>query len=66
MIKLYTIGCPKCSILEKKLDAANVNYEKVTDKDIMIEKGFDVLPILEIDGTIYNFEEACDWLGVIR
>ena len=43
MIKLYTIGCPKCSILEKKLDAAHVNYEKVTDKDIMIEKGFDVL-----------------------
>lgn len=66
MIKLYTIGCPKCSILEKKLDAANVNYEKVTDKDIMIEKGFDVLPILEIDEFTYNFEEACDWLGVTR
>ena len=32
MIKLYTIGCPKCSILEKKLDAAHVDYEKVTDK----------------------------------
>ena len=38
---LYSTNCPKCSVLEKKLSSANINYKIVTDTDLMIKKGFD-------------------------
>ena len=29
MVKLYTIDCPKCKVLEMKLDQKNIEYEKL-------------------------------------
>ena len=63
MIKLYTIGCPKCNILEEKLDAKNIKYEKCEDKDIMISKNMDQLPILEVDDELMNYSSANAWVN---
>jgi len=59
---LYSTHCPKCNILEKKLDSENIKYATVTDADVMIEKGFKSTPILEVDGVVKTFKEAIDWL----
>lgn len=59
---LYSTHCPKCNILEKKLDSENIKYATVTDADVMIEKGFKSAPILEVDGVVKTFKEAIDWL----
>ena len=58
----YSIGCPQCLILEKKLQQKNIDFELVSDRDIMLTKGFKSAPQLEVDGEIMNFKQAIDWL----
>ena len=62
-IKLYTIGCPNCIILEKKLKQKNIDFEIITDKNIMIEKNIMSAPMLEVDGIMMNYITASKWLG---
>lgn len=62
-ITLYTINCPKCKVLEKKLDAKGIKYETVTDADVMVEKGFKSAPILVVDDDVLTFENAIKWVG---
>lgn len=62
-VTLLTIDCPKCKILEKKLDAAGVGYAKCYDKDLMVEMGIDTLPVLLVDGEKMQFKEAVDWVN---
>ena len=61
-IKLYSTGCPKCTILQKKLDSKNIKYTKITDVDTMKELGIVQVPVLEIDGILYTFKEANTWV----
>lgn len=70
-IRLYSTGCPKCQVLEKKLDAIKADYEIITDIDLIksvCEKTYNVsLPLLQIDeawGEVtYNFSNAIKWIG---
>ena len=62
MIKLYTIHCPQCNVLRKKLDIAGISYSLIDDKEWIIENGFEKFPILEIDGKQLNYMEAINWL----
>ena len=62
-VTLYTTGCPKCTILKKKLDDAGIEYNTVTDVDIMQEKGFSTMPMLEVDGEIIDFGKAVKWVN---
>ena len=63
MVTLYTTGCPRCKILEAKLDEAGIKYGVVNDVDKMIEMGFKSAPAMTVDGTVYTFKEAIDWIG---
>lgn len=62
MIKLYSIGCPKCNVLKRKLDENNIEYEYITDENVMREKGIEILPVLEVDGEMLNYSGAAKWL----
>lgn len=64
-ITLYSTHCPKCKVVEKKLDMAKINYTICDDVNIMKEKGFMSAPIMDVDGTIYKFKEAVDWIGSV-
>lgn len=63
MITLFTIDCPKCKILEKKLEQAGVKYEVCRDREIIASQGFDLMPVLDVDGQIMNFGEAVKWVN---
>lgn len=63
MITLYTTHCPKCQVLEKKLEKANILYETCEDTTVMKEKNFTSTPMLEIDGKLFSFKEAIDWIN---
>ena len=65
-VVLYTTHCPKCKVLEAKLKMKKVEYDEVTDADLMIEKGFMSAPMLEVDGKIMNFKDAVDWLNTLE
>lgn len=63
MIVMYSTRCPKCNVLEQKLNSKNINYGVIDDVNIIIDKGFDFLPVLEIDGKIMEFNEAVKWIN---
>lgn len=62
-IVLYTIHCPMCKVLEKKLDKAGIKYEMMDDQEKMIEMGMKQSPMMQVNcGPLMNFKEAMDWL----
>ena len=61
-IILYSIGCPKCKVLEKKLQDKGVEFEVYSDTNKMKELGIDSLPVLEYKGQLMEFLEAVGWL----
>lgn len=63
MITLYTIDCGKCLILKKKLNEKGIEYETCKDRDVMEQRGFDFMPVLEVDGQTMNFGEAIKWVN---
>jgi len=62
-IVLYSTHCPKCRVLESKLKQKGINYEENNDVELMQEKGFVTVPKLEVDGVVYDFKEAVEWIG---
>lgn len=63
MITFYSTNCPKCQILAKKMDKQGIPYTTVTDINIMLNKGMQSAPYLEMeDGTLLNFMQANQWL----
>ena len=62
-VVLFSTHCPRCNVLEKKLQQKNISYEEVNDVDIMEEKGYLSVPVLEVDGEIMNFAAANTWIN---
>ncbi len=62
-IVLYSTHCPKCTILEKKLQMRGLKYKVETDVDKMVEMGFRSAPTLEVNGIRMDFMAAIRWLG---
>ena len=64
-IVLYTIDCPNCLVLEKKLKAKNIEFLRVSDKETIIAKGFgdSSFPILDVDGVVMNYKTAISWIN---
>lgn len=59
---LYQHGCPRCKVLKMKLDEKGIQYDEITDIEVMKEKGFQEAPKLEVDGVVMNFKEASEWI----
>ena len=62
-VTVYSTGCPKCTILEKKLQEKNIDYEVISDIDLMQKKGFMSIPMLEVDNEIMEFGAAVKWVN---
>ena len=62
-VVLYSTGCPKCNILKKKLEDANMEYSVVEDVDVMLSKGLKEVPWLEVDGNLMNFVDSSKWIN---
>lgn len=64
-IVLYTIDCPNCIILEKKLKAKNIEFIRVSDEETIRAKGFggSLFPILEVDEVVMGYGTAIQWVN---
>lgn len=60
---LYSTGCPRCMVLEKKLGQANIEFSVESDVEKMIEMGYEQAPILEVDGKPLEYGEAVKWVN---
>lgn len=62
-IILYTIGCPKCHQLERRLNDRNIQYETCTDIEQMKALGIKTAPVLSVNGLLMSFTQAWQWIG---
>ena len=62
-VVLYSTHCPRCNVLEEKLEDEDIEYTIVEDQSIMQEKGFMSAPMLEVDGEYMDFAKAVKWVN---
>lgn len=62
-IILYTTGCPCCTVLKNKLNEKSIRYTEVTSVDEIKAKGITRVPVLEIDGNMFEFKDAVNWVN---
>ena len=61
-IILYSTSCPKCGVLEKKLNEAGITYSISADVKKMEELGIEFVPVLSVDGELLQFGDAVNWI----
>lgn len=62
-ITLYSTHCPRCQVLEKKLEKAGIEYKICDDVDFMRSRGWKEAPMLEVDGEAMDFRAAVSWIN---
>ena len=50
-------------MLGAKLDGKNINYNVVSDINVIISKGINAVPVLEVDNNLMDFKTAVDWVN---
>ena len=64
MYYLYTIDCPACRVLEKKLAQKNIEYMRVTDEIAFKKKKITTFPVMQINGgPLMSYKEAVDHIN---
>ena len=63
MVKLYTNHCRKCEILTAKLKEKNVEYEVFDDEQWLRDNGYDLMPILEVNGEKLSYGDAVKYVN---
>ena len=61
-IILYSINCPACIALEKKLIDKKIDFKLCTDVKEISSKSISVLPVLQVGQKFMNFREALQWV----
>lgn len=63
MLKVYTIGCPACNVLCKKLIAKDIQFCVITDERIFEALGIEVFPMAQVDDNpLMTYGETLSWL----
>ncbi len=63
-IILYTIDCPKCKVLEKKMKLKGIEFEACHDVEEMRKLGITSAPQVRIDGgPLMDFKETNMWIN---
>ena len=63
-VTVYTIGCPQCNNLEKKLQLKQVVYNTINDEKIFDELNINEFPMMSVnDGPLMNYKQAIAWVN---
>ena len=60
---LYSTGCPRCDVLKDKLTEKAVPFTENNSVDEMTALGITQTPVLSVNGNLYEFKEAVDWVN---
>lgn len=64
MIYVYTIGCPACNVLIKKLMLKNIGATLINNPNEFDLLGITEFPMMRInDGPLMSYSEAIDWVN---
>lgn len=61
-IILYSTGCPRCSMIEHKLETKGIEYIKNNNVDEMLALGINEVPVLSVNGELMNYKQIVNWL----
>lgn len=63
-VVLYTIGCPRCKVLAKKLQLKGIEFEECHSMEEMNKLGITSVPQIQVDGgELMNFTKANNWIN---
>lgn len=62
-IVLYSNDCPKCKVLNKKLEQKGISFTKSDDIEFLKKNNFYTVPVLSVDGKLLVFEEAIVYIN---
>lgn len=60
---LYSTGCPRCDVLKSKLIDKAVPFTENNSVDEMTALGITQVPVLSVNGNLYEFKEAVEWVN---
>ena len=65
---LFSTHCPKCNVLKKKLEAANIDFIESEKIQILLDNGFSTAPVLydTILDVFYEFSDAVKLINSIQ
>lgn len=62
-IKLYSsTSCPKCRMLKMTLQKKGIEYEEITDVNVMTSLKIRNLPVLSVNDHLMGLKEAMAWV----
>ena len=64
-VVFYTVGCPQCLLVERKLKEKHIQYEEKNDIEEMISLGFKHAPILVVDDKVMGVKDALNWIKTV-
>lgn len=56
-------GCPQCSVLKMKLNAAGIKYTLHEDEAEIMALGVKAAPVLIVDGVMHIGPDAIKWFN---
>lgn len=62
-IIFYSTHCPRCRVLQQKLDQKGLKYIENNNVDEMLARGFLSAPALVVDGVELDFSRAIEWVN---
>ena len=62
MVTLFSTNCPKCRVLEQKLNQKNITFNIDNNMQEIIDQGFMSAPVLKIEDKYLDFKTAVDWI----
>ena len=65
-VVLYTTHCPKCTVLQTKLDQSNIKYTICDNIDDMQLLNIMSAPALEVNHELLDFSQALKWLREVN
>ena len=64
-IRFYTIDCPACMVLEKKLEAKGVVFTKINDIETLQSLNIEQCPVLEVNNEFLSYPKAVKWVNSV-
>lgn len=63
MIVLFSTGCPRCSVLKKKLEQKGIAYQENNSVEEMLALGITQVPVLKVEDDLLEFADANNWIN---
>ena len=61
-IILYSTDCPRCKLVKQMLDIHHVPYTEITDKQAILDRDFDSVPMMDVNGKMMDYSGILTWL----